>query len=140
MPSALKSQKFVVPLLAALLVLPVLAPVEAQARINGPALDSFSAGCLLLQNDADRLIAEYKNASMARREEILQQLRNIGSDWINIGCKAVFGSIALTLPDQVPNLDIAGGNAGALPPMSLSDGSNTDSGATAPTSPTLWLY
>src|SRR5690606_39959058 len=73
---------------------------SSDLRINAPALDSFSAGCLQLQNDADRLIAEYKSASMARREAILQQLRNIGSDWINIGCKAVFGSIALTLPDR----------------------------------------
>jgi hypothetical protein len=66
----------------------------AFARIKGPALDSFSAGCLALQTAGDQLIAEYKNASNARREEILQQLRNNGRTWREIGCQAVFGDIS----------------------------------------------
>ncbi len=73
------------------------AATPASARVNGPVFDTFSAGCLSLQNDADSLIGEYKNATPARREEIIGQLRNIGSTWNQIGCKAVFGSIALTV-------------------------------------------
>jgi hypothetical protein len=68
---------------------------EAQARVKGPVFDSFSAGCLSLQTESDGLVAEYKNASEARREEILAKLRNIGQTWIDIGCKAVFGDISL---------------------------------------------
>lgn len=83
-------------LMAGAVLLAALAlSTQAEARVKGPALDSFTAGCLSLQNDSDGLIAEYKNASMARREEILAKLRNIGQTWIDIGCKAVFGDISL---------------------------------------------
>jgi hypothetical protein len=82
--------------------------VPAEARVNGPRLDSLSIGCGALQDEADRLIAEYKNASNARREEILARLRNIGSDWHAI-CKGVFGSISLTVGPVVHhNLAVAG--------------------------------
>jgi hypothetical protein len=46
----------------------------------------------------------------------------------------VFGSIALTLPDQMPNIDIAGG---ARPPMGSLSESGTEGGTAAST---LWLY
>ena len=85
---------------AALLTLALFAGAStavtpAAARVNGPVFDSFSAGCLSLQNDSDSLVGEYKNATPARREEIIGQLRNIGSTWNQIGCKAVFGSISM---------------------------------------------
>lgn len=67
----------------------------AEARINGPRLDSFSIGCGLLQDEADRLIDEYRNASEDRRGEILTRLREIGGTWIDIGCGSVFGNIAI---------------------------------------------
>ena len=124
---ALTSRKFAAALLTATMVLPVLAPVEAQARINGPVLDSFSAGCLMLQNKSDALIAEYKNATNARREEILQELRNNGRDWINLGCRAVFGDISRMVILDPPNRDIGGLNT--RPPLSLSDGNSDSSDA-----------
>lgn len=125
MPLALTSRKFAAALLTTMMVFPVLAPAEAQARINGPVLDSFSAGCLMLQNKGDALIAEYKNATNARREEILQELRNNGRDWINIGCRAVFGDISRMVILPKHDFDIGGINI--RPPMSLSDG-NSDPG------------
>lgn len=96
-----------------LLVLSVVAiatlalPQTAFARINGPVADSFSAGCLLLQNKADALRAEYANPNTtdARREDILTELRNTGQTWIQIGCRAVFGSIAIRVANYVPLVD-----------------------------------
>lgn len=67
----------------------------AEARINGPRLDSFSIGCGLLQDEADRLIDEYRNASEDRRGEILTRLREIGRTWVDIGCGSVFGTIVI---------------------------------------------
>ena len=108
----------------ALTVIGAMLPAESYARIKGPVGDTFSAGCLQLQNAADALRAEYKTASMARREEILQKLRNIGSDWIAIGCRAVFGSIALTVRPPV--------QTGYVVPQSLSEQSTADAGGGAP--------
>lgn len=96
-----------------LLVLGVVAiaavalPQAAFARINGPVADSFSAGCLLLQNKADALRAEYANPNTtdARREDILAELRNTGQTWIQIGCRAVFGSISIREANYVPLVD-----------------------------------
>lgn len=96
-----------------LLVLSVVAiatlalPQTAFARINGPVADSFSAGCLMLQNKADALRAEYanENTTNARREEILSELRNTGQTWIQIGCRAVFGSISIRVANYVPLVD-----------------------------------
>ena len=56
-----------------LLVLSVVAIVTialhqtAFARINGPVGDTFSAGCLSLQNKADALRAEYANPNTTNR-------------------------------------------------------------------------
>ena len=82
-------------------------PQTAYARINGPVADSFSAGCLMLQNKADALRAEYANANTtnARREEILAELRNTGQTWIQIGCRAVFSSISIRVANYVPLVD-----------------------------------
>jgi hypothetical protein len=82
-------------------------PQTAYARINGPVADSFSAGCLLLQNKADALRAEYAdpNTTDARRDEILTELRNTGQTWIQIGCRAVFGSISIRTVNYVPLVD-----------------------------------
>ena len=82
-------------------------PQTAYARINGPVADSFSAGCLLLQNKADALRAEYAdpNTTDARRDEILSELRNTGQTWIQIGCRSVFGSISIRKVNYVPLVD-----------------------------------
>ncbi len=109
----------------ALIPTAALLPSVAYARINGPVGDTFSAGCLMLQNKGDALIAEYKNATNARREEILQELRNNGRDWINIGCRAVFGDISRMVILPKHNFDVGGRNMS--PPASLSDG-NSDPG------------
>ena len=85
----------------ALISISTLAPSPALARINGPVGDTFSAGCLTLQNKGDALIAEYKNASNERREQILAELRSNGTTWRQIGCQAVFGDISrIVLPGK----------------------------------------
>jgi hypothetical protein len=60
-----------------------------------PGLDSFTMACAALQNNANALAKEYKDASDDRRGDIIRELRNIGLTWRQIGCQAVFGSIAL---------------------------------------------
>ena len=85
----------------ALISISTLAPGPAFARISGPVGDTFSAGCLTLQNKGDALIAEYKNASNERREQILAELRSNGTTWRQIGCQAVFGDISrIVLPGK----------------------------------------
>lgn len=85
----------------------------ADARVKGPRLDSLSAGCGILQDEADRLRAEYanQNTSNARREEILTRLRQIGRDWNNIGCRAVFGDISIRVK---PVITVRGDTAAPL--------------------------
>jgi hypothetical protein len=62
--------------------------------------DSLAIACRSLRDRADGLIAEYgrEGTSAARRQEIISELRNIGSDWNTIGCRDSFGDIALELP------------------------------------------
>jgi hypothetical protein len=70
---------------------------EAFARIKGPALDSASIECLRLQNRADYLIAQYKDAPNDQRDAILQEARNVGRDWIAVGCQAAYGNITMVV-------------------------------------------
>jgi hypothetical protein len=68
---------------------------SAEARVNGPRLDSLSAGCGQLQDESDALRAEYKdsNTTNARRDEILARLRVIGGHWNDV-CRGTFGDMA----------------------------------------------
>jgi hypothetical protein len=70
------------------------ATTPAMARIKKPGLDSLSQECFRVQTESDKLVAEYKDASNARREQILVELRELGSYWIAAGCKALFGDIS----------------------------------------------
>ena len=67
----------------------------SQARMKNPELKSLGAACWDLQSQNDRLIAEYKNASNQRREELLQQIRNNGRTWRQIGCQGAYGDISM---------------------------------------------
>lgn len=62
--------------------------------MNNPELNSLGAVCWNLQSQNDKLIAEYKNASNERREELLQQIRNNGRKWRQIGCQGAYGDIS----------------------------------------------
>jgi len=75
-----------------------LTDVSAHARAKVVGLDSHAIACRTLQQHGDALIAEYRNATPARREAIIAELRNNGRDWIAIGCKERFGSISLKIP------------------------------------------
>jgi hypothetical protein len=66
----------------------------SQARMKNPELNSLGAACWDLQSTNDRLIAEYKNATNERREELLQQIRNNGRTWRQIGCQGAYGDIS----------------------------------------------
>ncbi len=72
----------------------ILTPAIANARINGPRITSFDFACGDLQDEGDRLRAEYARtpSTSPRRDEILARLREIGRTWQQIGCQAVFGS------------------------------------------------
>lgn len=102
--------------LIAVVLLVATAPV-AQARITGPRVTSVDHACGAIQDEGDRLRDEYRRLSPydPRREEILQRLRNLGSDWNAAGCRAAFGGMART------NVALAGttggpSGAGASPP------------------------
>jgi hypothetical protein len=84
----------------------------AEARVSGPRLDSLSIFCGQLQDEADRLLSEYPNASPSRKDEILTRLREIGRTWYgdsvsNGICDAVFGDIVI----------VPGGSGGGRPPV-----------------------
>jgi hypothetical protein len=66
----------------------------SQARMSNPELNSLGAACWNLQSQNDKLMAEYKNASNERREELLQQIRNNGRTWRQIGCQGAYGDIS----------------------------------------------
>jgi hypothetical protein len=100
--------------LATVVVIGVGVVAPAAAERVPPGGDSFQQGCRAIQDYTDGLIAEYKTASDARREEILAELRNWGMTWIQIGCRAVFGDISarIILPprgllDDVPLVTVA---------------------------------
>jgi hypothetical protein len=78
----------------AALCLPLIMGSPAIARVpQGPALDSLSVGCKLLQNESDGLLAEYAGEKTPQRaDDILARLRAIASNWDQI-CKGAFGSI-----------------------------------------------
>ncbi len=96
--------------LALLVGLGMVAPVEAAMRVpaNG---DSHQRACRALQDKGNALIAEYKDASNERRGEILNELQNNGKTWVDIGCKARYGSISLEeLPGSgSPHINPGGG-------------------------------
>jgi hypothetical protein len=92
------------------LVLGVVAftPGGVDAKPVPPGGDSHQIQCRSLQNEANDLIAEYGNESTsnARREAIISRLRNIGSDWVAIKCKARYGNIVREMPDVLsPHLN-----------------------------------
>jgi hypothetical protein len=80
-------------LLVSILSAGVVTPASAQPV--GPGIDGVSIACRSLQSQADGLIAEYgdEDTTNDRRGEILDELRSIGTSWIQIGCKAAFGNI-----------------------------------------------
>lgn len=61
--------------------------------------DGLAVGCRYLRDQAAGLLAEYKadGTTEARRQQIIGQLQNIGSDWVSVGCQAAFGDLAFTL-------------------------------------------
>lgn len=67
--------------------------------------DTHQIGCRMIYDRSAQLRDEYKRVALAnpgdpRLDQILAELRNLGSDWIAIRCKDRFGSIAAI---QLPN-------------------------------------
>ena len=89
----------------------------AHARVTGPRITSIDFACGAIQDESDRLRAEYATLSPydPRREEILQRLRNLGSDWNAAGCRAIFGGMTRT---NVASMGPTGAptDVGASPP------------------------
>ena len=83
---------------------------QAAARERVPlGDDSHQQGCRMLQDRALELLEEYKdpNLSPAQREAVLAELRNVGSDWIAIGCKSRYGNILREALPGAPLDDLA---------------------------------
>jgi hypothetical protein len=68
--------------------------------------DGLAVGCRYLRDQVAGLLAEYKAdaTTEARRQEIIGQLRNIGSDWVSVGCQAAFGDLTFTLQQPKPGI------------------------------------
>jgi hypothetical protein len=84
--------------LVGLLLIAVAAALSqsAEAKPVPPGGDSHQIACRDLQQRAYDLLDEYKNLEAKnpeRSQEIMNELRTIGSDWVSIGCKAGFGDI-----------------------------------------------
>jgi hypothetical protein len=97
-----------------------LAATPALARIKKPGLDSISQECFRVQTEADALRAEYRDTSMERREQILVELRALGSYWIAAGCRDQFGDISKftrlpTTDYKVPESIVDGAGSGPAP-------------------------
>lgn len=92
-------------IVAGLLALALFAGAGATAtRVGaepvGPGIDGVSQACRGIQNQINDLIGEYgrvgrANANDPRLDDILAQLRSLGTTWNQIGCRAAFGNAAL---------------------------------------------
>lgn len=64
--------------------------------------DSLQRGCYSLEQRAQNLVAEYgaEGTTDQRKQEIVHELKQIGSDWNAVGCRSRYGDIAykLSLP------------------------------------------
>jgi hypothetical protein len=93
---------------------------HAEARVNGPRLDSLTFQCGALQDRRDQIWDEYTDASPAKREQLMTELSGIIQNWIAI-CMGTFGPIgARTAQEQgilvhVPNVDVVQENPTATP-------------------------
>jgi hypothetical protein len=121
-------------LVSTIVVLP-LATSPALARIKKPGLDSLSQECFRVQTEADGLRAEYRNEATtnARREDILTELRKLGSYWIAAGCRDLFGDMS-KFSKVTPN-DIA-----PQPPKSLLDSRDSDSSSEPDDAPPTEIF
>lgn len=127
MPALSFSRALTAVLISAVVVLP-LATSPALARIKKPGLDSLSIECFRVQSEADALRAEYRNENTTndRREDILTELRALGSYWIAAGCRKLYGDISkFTKVDP--------GDLAPEPPRSLLD--SNDSGGSSSDDP-----
>jgi hypothetical protein len=72
-----------------------LANDSAAAKPVPRGRTSLHYECRRVQNEANNLLDEYKrdSTSAERRDEILAELRAIGSYWRAAGCQAAFGDI-----------------------------------------------
>jgi len=75
----------------------ITATPAAATRV-GPVFDSLSAGCKVLQDRMDEIVAEFKGewdmyqSVTPHMQDLLNELGGIaGGAWIQIGCQAVFG-------------------------------------------------
>ena len=64
--------------------------------------DSVGLACLSLRNEARSLVAEYKNANQARRQQILTRLQQIGRQWNAASCGARYGDVTGSGPTPKP--------------------------------------
>lgn len=97
------SQRLKFVLVAGLLVLSLLIGASATATHVGAqpvdwGLDGFSNACADLQDQANALVAQYSSVRRAnvydpQLDDILAQLRGIGTTWQQIGCQGVYGNI-----------------------------------------------
>jgi len=90
-------------IIAGLLALSLMVGAGATAtRVGaepvGPGIDGVSQACRALQNQAQDLIDEYGRVGRAnpndpRLNDLLAQIRSVGTTWQQIGCQAAFGNI-----------------------------------------------
>lgn len=97
------TQRLKIVLLAGLLALSLMVGAATTATRVGAepvqrGLDGFSNACANLQDAASGLVSQYTATATAnpgdpRLNDILSQLRSIGTTWQQIGCQGVYGNI-----------------------------------------------
>jgi hypothetical protein len=78
---------------------------HAEARVNGPRLDSLSFQCGQLQDRRDAIWAEYSGASPARQAQLMDELRGIMQNWTSI-CQGTFGAIGVRMAPETTGVAV----------------------------------
>jgi hypothetical protein len=110
------TQRLKIALLAGFLALSVMVGAATTATRVGAepvqrGLDGFSNACADLQDQAGSLVSQYgatagANPNDPRLDDILSQLRSIGTTWQQIGCQGVYGNILRVVPAGTSSLPI----------------------------------
>lgn len=129
------SQRLKFILIAGFLALSLMVGASATATHVGAqpvdrGLDGFSNACADLQDQANALVAEYSSVGRAnpydpRLDDILTQLRSLGTTWQQIGCQGVYGNIVGAHLISTSKLGIHPINTGGLTVQGTSSQTDT---------------
>jgi hypothetical protein len=111
------TQRLKIVLLAGFLALSLMVGAATTATRVGAepvqrGLDGFSNACADLQDQESSLVSQYTATATAnpndpQLDDILAQIRSVGTTWQQIGCQGVYGNILKMVPTGASSLPIA---------------------------------